>query len=697
VRLRRFAFVSLLVVASAHGATFTVNSTADATDAQPGDGVCETAPGNGVCTLRAAIQETNALLGADTIVLPAGTYTLTLPHINASFFDPDSSGGALDISDDVTITGAGAASTIVQGGATLATAVDRVFTVGLPAGASHIVTISGVTIMNGSGGGAEGCFGGGGILNYYGTSLTLTDVVITGNNGGVCGFGGMMIDRSTISNNATKVLGGGVVAVGDMTIRNSTISGNRASDAGIGLGAFGGGVFLFQNGSNRYSITNSTISGNSADTAGGGIYVVSGLGNNVANTTFFNNVTVTGNSAATGGGITACRSALGEIFCSGQTVAPLIPAGAIKNSVIGGNSGGNCGDRAIDPFAAPASAGHNVEDADTCGFAAAGDRPNASTLLGPLAFNGGPTQTHALLAGSAAIDAGDPAGCSDDLGAALTADQRGLTRTAGTNCDAGAYEAQQSLGGSSATSGSVTFTTSAGVFGSLDAVAVADIPTPPPSGVSFPFGLFSWTLTGLTPGQTVTLTLTYPSPVASPAKYYKVASGAWTDASALLGSDNGDNVLTLTVTDGGAGDSDGVANGQISDPGGVGIGTAFSAFTAAVNLQKRELGITATFQLAAASNGIDPVRETTQLQVGVFGLTIPPQSFRADGKGGFAFQGTVNGVKMEATIRSHGKAQFDLQAQIHGADVAPISSPTVVKLAIGDDAGAVSVTPRVSP
>src|SRR3990172_8808874 len=61
----------------AHAAEFTVNSTADAVDASLGDGTCDDGSGN--CTLRAAIQEANALSGPDTIDLPAGTYTLTIP------------------------------------------------------------------------------------------------------------------------------------------------------------------------------------------------------------------------------------------------------------------------------------------------------------------------------------------------------------------------------------------------------------------------------------------------------------------------------------------------------------------------------------------------------------------------------------------------------------------------------------------
>ena len=67
--------------AFAQAATFTVNSPFDAADANPGDAMCETAPGNGVCTLRAAIEEANTL-GArdDTIILPPNTYLLTLAN-----------------------------------------------------------------------------------------------------------------------------------------------------------------------------------------------------------------------------------------------------------------------------------------------------------------------------------------------------------------------------------------------------------------------------------------------------------------------------------------------------------------------------------------------------------------------------------------------------------------------------------------
>ena len=81
-RLLCLAAVALFgTAAPAQAANFTVNSTADGHDATPGNNVCETATGNGVCTLRAAIEEANALTPqADTITLPAGTYNRTVQY-----------------------------------------------------------------------------------------------------------------------------------------------------------------------------------------------------------------------------------------------------------------------------------------------------------------------------------------------------------------------------------------------------------------------------------------------------------------------------------------------------------------------------------------------------------------------------------------------------------------------------------------
>jgi hypothetical protein len=79
------------------------------------------------------------------------------------------------------------------------------------------------------------------------------------------------------------------------------------------------------------------------------------------------------------------------------------------------------------------SSGHNNVFTDATCFAGASDQVVADAGLGPLADNGGPTLTHALLAGSPAIDAADGAVCP-------ATDQRGVARPQGAGCDVGAYE-----------------------------------------------------------------------------------------------------------------------------------------------------------------------------------------------------------------------------------------------------------------
>jgi CSLREA domain-containing protein len=96
--------VALLVPCVASALTFTVGATTDAADANLGDMLC--AAVGGACTLRAAVQEANDTAGADTIVLPAGTYALT--HYGA--LEDAAATGDLDVTSDVTIEGAGASS-----------------------------------------------------------------------------------------------------------------------------------------------------------------------------------------------------------------------------------------------------------------------------------------------------------------------------------------------------------------------------------------------------------------------------------------------------------------------------------------------------------------------------------------------------------------------------------------------------------
>jgi outer membrane protein assembly factor BamB len=114
--------------------------------------------------------------------------------------------------------------------------------------------------------------------------------------------------------------------------------------------------------------------------------------------------------------------------------------------------------------------------------------------------------------------------------------------------------------------GIAIFTTDGGSIAGL--TAVASTPCGVLSGFSFPDGFFSFNITNLTPGSTVTITITLPSNMPTNTQYWKCVSGTWVDCTSLLGSNDGDNVLTLTLSDGGLGDADGHANGTIVDPGG---------------------------------------------------------------------------------------------------------------------------------
>jgi hypothetical protein len=123
--------------------------------------------------------------------------------------------------------------------------------------------------------------------------------------------------------------------------------------------------------------------------------------------------------------------------------------------------------------------------------------------------------------------------------------------------------------------GMATVTTSAGVITDLSAVPENTIPSSGrPSNMIFPHGFLSFNIEGLTSGQSVTIEMVLPENVPVGSQYWKFQNGQWTQLS--MGSDNGDNVISVSITDGGVGDSDGVANGVIADPGGIGLnGTNF--------------------------------------------------------------------------------------------------------------------------
>ena len=275
--------------------TFTVNSTLDEADTAPGDGVCQSA--SGYCTLRAAIQEANALAGSDVIKLKTGLYMLIIAGISEN----DCATGDLDITDDLTITGKGAKNTFINGGK-----LDRVFHII----GSISVTIADMTIQNGlateDGYGDVDNVHGGGILNESASTLTLKGITLSNNtaSGGVTGHGGgiynsgtLEITKSTLFNNvasggSNSDAGGAILNAGTLLITSTTISNNTVSGAPY---SYGGGIL--NGGTSILEIDKSTISNNTVSAAN--ISQGGGIANN--GTLTITQSTISNNTAAGGG------------------------------------------------------------------------------------------------------------------------------------------------------------------------------------------------------------------------------------------------------------------------------------------------------------------------------------------------------------------------------------------------------------
>jgi CSLREA domain-containing protein len=448
----RTAFSAAFILApAALATTFQVNSTVDAVDAQPGDGKCATAAGQ--CTLRAAIQEANAHAGPDSIMLPAGTYTLSI----AGPAEDAAATGDLDITDDLVLSGAGAAVTIVDGAQ-----LDRVFHVD-PAAKGVSAELRGITIRNGktqpipyvSPDGAGVLLGvpytqGG---PYPSGSLTLADCIVRDNfssryAGGLANISGTMaLVRTQVLANVAGFAGGIVNGdLGKLSLLDSTVADNEAvGDAG---GIWSG--FFDTVNATSVSILSSTISGNKAGYgSGGGLFISRG-------TLAARNCTVSGNTAggpgSYGGGVNISgQGTLVNCTITGN-VSSLPNSGGwgagiaggvgltLENTLVAGNTTVGL---PADCSGTLTSGGHNLIGTLT-GCALTGNTQGnivgKDPLLAPLADNGGPTLTHELLPGSPAIDAGDPAPPGSGGTACPATDQRGFSRPRGGSCDIGAVE-----------------------------------------------------------------------------------------------------------------------------------------------------------------------------------------------------------------------------------------------------------------
>ena len=314
----------------------------------------------------------------DSIVVADATYT---ENLNIPF--------------DLTIAGAAARTTIIDGGhlATVVTISD----------ANAHVGLSQVTIRNGSG----LLHGGGGIYNIG--TLTIANTFVSGNSS----------DDSVV---AIGGLGGGIYNAGRLTIVDSTLSGNSVSRFRLAASPYGGGVYN----TGTLTVTNSTVSANQAvDYWPAGVPYGGGIANQ-SGTAIISNSTLSKNAALIHTPYGSAGTYGGGIYNNASASAKF------QNSILANNtSGGNC-------TGTLNSLGYNMSSDSTCHLNGPGDQKSINPMLGALQNNGGPTNTMALPTGSPALNAGNPSGCTDGSGHLLKTDQRGVTRP--TPCDMGAYE-----------------------------------------------------------------------------------------------------------------------------------------------------------------------------------------------------------------------------------------------------------------
>lgn len=473
-----------LVALPVDAAQFEVTTTADGADAAPGDGDCVTAGGD--CSLRAAIEEANALRGFDTVALAAGVHVVAAPAAP----DEDDA-GQIAIGEDMEIIGAGADRTFIDGGG--AAAIFHVI------GAR--VRISALTVRRGDGslrpvlessdgeltlerfGFADNTgarFGGsivnlgnlsifnsvfednrGELIEHRGGHLLLDGVVMRRNDSTVYDEGYVFpvrVLRSEIAENGVGLYG--CVTVVDSVLRDNTNWGIACESGGVVVSGStisgNGGAGINSDGGVR--VVDSTIRGNGwvlsppvalpsglGAVGNGGIIAIGkvvvqrstiegnlGYGINVEIAADVENTTIVGNDVGLYVGEELSRVESSTI--AGNTEIGLWVFDeatlVVRNSIVSGNGDDCSGVVDLGGF-------NIVGDIEGCDASPpASDRIGIDPLLGPLQGNGGPTQTMAPLDGSPALD-GEAAG---EPGACPTVDQRGVLRPQGSGCDAGAVE-----------------------------------------------------------------------------------------------------------------------------------------------------------------------------------------------------------------------------------------------------------------
>lgn len=452
---------------------FTVNSIADVVD-----------DNDGVTTLREAINQANAIAGADAIVFDSSLFsssqTITLSLGQLSITDSLSINAPVDPltgSQLLTVSGNNASRVFEIGTEATVSLFGLIIADGSVTGDnggginnSGTLILANSTVSNNTVRTNSGIGSGGGIYNT--STLIVSNSTISRNSnanmqnsgpgGGIYNLGTAIVSNSTISDNFSS-RGGGIYSLGTLTVSNSTISGNSgggiyntgltdvrnttiSDNARITRGfAYGGGIYN----SGTLRVSNSTLSGNSVSALfgveGGGIYN--------EGTATVSNSTISGNASRGGGGGIFNSGTLSLVF-STLTLNRGGNGGGVFNNASGTVTARNTIIAGNVPFLPvdninPDVSGNFISDGynligdatGSSGFGATGDIVGTSTnpidpRLAALSFNGGSTATIALLEDSPAINAGDPTLLATDL----TTDQRGNPRVSGGRADIGAFE-----------------------------------------------------------------------------------------------------------------------------------------------------------------------------------------------------------------------------------------------------------------
>jgi hypothetical protein len=389
------------------------------------------------------------------------------------------------------------------------------------AGGSGTDGVSGTGTQAGPGsdGGGGGHGGhGGGVYSDNGALLTITGSTISDNAAGVGGGGGSGSDATASGDDGGGAGGagnggdgGGIYSLGAVTMSATTVDRDASGQGGLsgGNGAGDGSGFA------------GPLAVNGGDGNGGGVELAAGS-SHIVDATIVADVTggaTPQGGGASGGGISVDSAGLQLAFSTIAGNTATIGSGISSASSTTNEVASIVADNVIDGGGTSCSGtitdgGANVAFGDvTCPGVAADPK------LGPLADNGGATQTMALGVGSPAIDLAGVALCAPTFGPTPFVDQRGVLRPQGSGCDAGAYEhAPPSVGSVTAAAAStVTATVSAAInanaqatavsvaYGTTSAYGAATSPQVVSGETATPFAVL---LTGLSPDTTYHLAIT---------------------------------------------------------------------------------------------------------------------------------------------------------------------------------------------